>query len=316
MNTENIQRRSTTMAIASKGMSIITSLVLLIAAALKMHEVLTQPFLTDAILESRSFTAIEAILITGLAIWLLSGLFAKAGWILAVVSFVVFCAYTFNQMRIGADTCGCFGAVKVDPKISLFLIDLPIILALILLRPRGLTLLPPPWPKLMYFISICIFTSVLLGSMAIAAYAIVPAQETDTYAVIDHDGWVGLPLPMLKQIDVAPELLEGFAVIFLYHDNCPTCREMAPVYSEMYEMLGAAEQDIKFAFIEMPPYGDGSDSPIPVETQCIVGVLDETKKWYGASPILIVTEDGIVKKSWEAEIPATFEELFEAVFGE
>ena len=293
---------------------VITSLVLLVSAVFKMHQALTRPSLGDALFESRTFAAVTAVLITGLAIWLLSGLFTKAGWALAVASFTVFSVYTFHRVLIGADSCGCFGVAKVAPQISLFLIDLPILAGLIIFRPRGLPLIGPPWPKPAYFFSVCVFTFLLLGSMAVSAYMIVPAQSTGEYTVIDPEGWIDKPLAMLKQIDIAPELSQGYAVIFLYHHDCPTCREMAPVYSEMHDELGGSEQDITFAFIEMPPYGNGEDSPIPPETHCLMGKLDETKKWYGASPILIVTENGIVKKLWEAEIPGTLDELLEAVF--
>ncbi|AQQ70836.1 hypothetical protein SMSP2_01198 [Limihaloglobus sulfuriphilus] len=301
---------------ASKLTLWITSAVLLTAAGFKMHQVLTRPSLGDSLYQMREFTAVQAILITGLAIWLLSGLFEKAGWLAAVITFLIFCGYTINQWISGSDTCGCFGVATVDPRISLFLIDVPILAGLLIFRPKSGKFLGPPWPKPAYFISICVLTFLVLGSMAVSAVMIVPPKETQDYAVIDHDGWVGERLPMLGQIDIAPQLEQGVSILFLYHHDCPTCRQTAPVYSEIYEMLGADEQEIKIAFIEMPPYGDGTETPIPLDTKCLLGILDESKKWYAASPVLIVIEDGIIKKSWEAQIPTDLNDLLEAVYSE
>jgi thiol-disulfide isomerase/thioredoxin len=293
----------------------VTSAVLLTAAGFKMHQVLTRPSLGDSLYQMREFTIVQAILITGLAIWLLSGLFTKAGWAAAVVTFLIFCGYTINQWVSGSDTCGCFGVAKVDPRVSLFLIDVPVLIGLMIFRPKTGRFLGPPWPKPAYFTGVCIFTFLVLGSMAAASIMIVPPQQTDEYATIDHQGWIGTRLEMLDQIDIAPILEEGISILFLYHHDCPTCRELAPVYSKIYDMLGGAEQEIKIAFIEMPPYGDRTETPIPQDTNCLMGTMDQSKKWYAASPILIVIEDGIIKKSWEAVIPSSLDELLEAVYG-
>ncbi len=292
----------------------IAAAVLLFAAATKYWMIMTEPILSRGFWESRDFYIINIFLITGLGIWLVCGLFRKTAWILAIIAFTVFIVDTLFMGIVGEVSCGCFGRVTVNPWVTLFAINIPIIILLLLFRPSGEKLLPPPWPSSIHFFGVAAPTFILLGVIVFTAVNYQPPAATAQYKVIDHDAWIGSEFEMLSQIDVADSLREGFCIVLFYHNDCPTCRDAIPVYSQMYDEISADGDMTKFAFIEMPPYGHKADSPIPEGTNCIVGKLDDTRRWYAATPLLVVVHDGIVVKSFEYEVPLDFDSLMESIF--
>ncbi len=292
----------------------VASAVLLFAAVTKYWMIMTEPILSRGFWESRDFFIIHVFLTTGLAIWLVCGLFRKASWLLVIAAFTVFIGDTFYRAIVGEVSCGCFGRVVVDPWVTLFAINLPIIVLLLLFRPAGEKLLPPPWPSARHFFGVAVPTFILLGVILFTAFNYLPPAQTDQYKVVDNQEWIGTEFEMLSQIDAADSLRDGLCVILFYHNDCPNCREAIPVYSQIYDEITAEGNTTIIAFIEMPPYGDASDSPIPEDSQCITGRLDDTKKWYAATPLLVVIEDGIVIKSFEYEVPLDFDSLMESIF--
>ena len=292
----------------------VAACILLFAAATKYLMIMGEPILSKSFWQSREFYIIHVFLTTGLGIWLLCGLFKKAAWLLSILAFSVFILDNIYKIVVGSASCGCFGRVEVNPWITMTVINIPLLLLLIYFRPVGLKLFPPPWPSADHFFGTAIPTFLLLGLIVFTSVSYIPPEKTQDYEVIDHQAWIGSEFEMLDQIDVADSLRDGLCVILFYHNNCPNCREAIPVYSEMYDTMSAFGDQTKFAFIEMPPYGDASESPIPDDTSCIVGRLDDTKKWLAATPLLVVTENGIVLKSWEAEVPMDFDALMESVF--
>jgi thiol-disulfide isomerase/thioredoxin len=290
----------------------ITAAVLLFASATKYIMIMNEPILSKSFWQSREFFIISVVLTAGLGIWLICGMFRKAAWLLAILAFAVFILDSIYRIIIGSASCGCFGRVEVNPWITLLAINIPIMALLLLFRPINEKLLPPPWPRANHFFGTAVPTFMLLAVIVFSSLNYAPPTENDRYKVIDHQAWIGEEFEMLEQIDVADSLREGLSVILFYHNDCPNCREAIPVYSEFCEQLVGSGTNV--AFIEMPPYGDPAQSPVPVDSQCITGELDDTKKWYAASPLLVVTENGIVIKSWESEVPMDFDTLMESVF--
>jgi thiol-disulfide isomerase/thioredoxin len=306
------------MKAANKILMTIAGLVLLVAAGLKIHHLLTEPIISQSFWGSWEFFLLQIPLELGLGIWLVSGLFRKAGWLVAVFSFGGFIAATLQRGLIGAESCGCFGRVHVNPWITLFIIDVPLFVGLLIFRPKGYKLLPPPWPKAKHFFGVAIPTFILMAVIVPVVIFNKPPEKTEDYEVVRPEEWTSekdtaKEWPMLKHIDIANSLRWGIAVILLYHYDCPDCREAIPYYDQLSRDLQGNQQAIQFAFIEAPPYGPEQENIIPVDTTCLTGRLDSTKKWYFTSPLVVVTMDGSVVKSWEGQAPK-LEEILEAVF--
>lgn len=84
--------------------------ILIIASVLKIHQMLTEPIISEGFWESWEFFVIQIPLEMGLGIWLLSGLFKKAAWLVAVICFGLFIVVTLKKGLAGEESCECFGA--------------------------------------------------------------------------------------------------------------------------------------------------------------------------------------------------------------
>ncbi len=235
---------------------------------------------------------------------------------IAVLAFGLFIAVTLQKGLIGAESCGCFGRVKVNPWITLLAIDIPLFLLLVIFRPRGLKLLPPPWPSALHFFGVAIPTFVAFGIIIPVLVLNKPPDKTEKYEVIKPSEWIsgeeGEEWSMLKHIDIADSLRAGLAIVVFYSIECETCHEAIPLYDRMARDMAGNEDAIRFALIEIPPYASEKDDIVPVDTPCLRGRLDSSKKWYVQTPLVVVVVDGRAVKFWEGEAPK-LDEILDAV---
>jgi len=110
--------------------------LLLTAAVLKGWQLLTEPMANKDIWTNRAFLIFTVEFELALGIWLLSGIFKKFAWLATLACFSMFAVITLYKGISGAESCGCFGSVHVNPWITLFAIDIPSILALAIFRPK------------------------------------------------------------------------------------------------------------------------------------------------------------------------------------
>jgi thiol-disulfide isomerase/thioredoxin len=292
----------------------IAGVVLLVATALKIQQLLTEPILSKGFWESWEFFLIQIPLELGLGIWLVCGLFRKAGWLLGLIAFGGFIGVTLFKGITGAESCGCFGMVKVNPWITLFVMDVPIFILLAVFRPKGEKLFPPPWPKAVHFFAIAIPTFILLPTIEYVLITNKPPMVSQKYEVIEINQWANQEVWLLLQyIDISDQLQSGEWVVLMYHNDCPTCREAIPEYEKMYKDLKGNNVDM--AFIEMPPYEDGDLQLIPSGSQINRGRLSEAKKWFVQTPVVVVIDNGRVLKAWEGRAPE-LDELLNVAFGQ
>jgi thiol-disulfide isomerase/thioredoxin len=303
------------MGTANRIVTAVAGAILIIASVLKIYQLLTEPIISAGFWESWEFFLIQIPLELGLGIWLLSGLFRKAAWVVALLAFGIFIIVTLQKGLTGEKSCGCFGPVEVDPWITLSCIDITLFLGLLIFRPKGAKLLPPPWPRAAHFFGVAIPTFILMAVIIPVLIFNKPPDKTNRYEVVRPEKQAGEEWSMLKHIDIAESLRSGITVVLLYHDDCPDCREAIPLYDRISrELLTGGEGLIQIAFVEIPPYGSQEDSPIPPDTPCLTGRLDASKKWYITTPLIVATVDGSVVKAWECQTP-TLDEILDAVAG-
>jgi thiol-disulfide isomerase/thioredoxin len=292
----------------------IAGIFLLGASVLKVHQLVTEPIISKGFWESWEFFLIQIPLELGLGIWLVSGLFRKAGWLLGFIAFGGFIGVTLYKGLSGAESCGCFGMIKVNPWITLSAIDIPIFILLAIFRPKGEKLFPPPWPKAVHFFAIAIPTFILLPTIE---YILITNKQTKP----NVEDWVVTAQttqniwPMLKYIDIKQRLKSGVWVVLLYHYDCPDCAKAIPEYEELYKSLKGNENTIDFAFVEMPPYGDKKQQLINPDSETAHGRLSAAKEWFLQTPVVVVIDNGQVLKAWEGKAP-DLNELLDAAFGQ
>ena len=191
------------MRMMNKIVMTLAGLLLIAAAILKFQEMLsicipswrTNPL---GFWESYEFFLIQIPLEFAMGVWLVSGLFRKAAWIVGTLAYLGFIGATLTKGITGAESCGCFGKIHVDPWITLFAIDIPFFLLLAICRPKGYKLLPP-WPNMFYLLAVAVPT---IGLMVMAAPALVTFRPDCIKAVDarpDATGQLKLQLHKLKQ---------------------------------------------------------------------------------------------------------------------
>jgi hypothetical protein len=112
-------------------------LLLLTAAALKIHGLGTDPIARMGIFSTAEFQLAIIVFELALAVWLLSGKQPLGSWVVALVTFTVFAAVNLYHGWVGQASCGCFG--RLSPFISpwqMLGLDLFILAVLVLGRPR------------------------------------------------------------------------------------------------------------------------------------------------------------------------------------
>ena len=178
----------------------VAGLLLIIAAGLKFYEMVDTcvPSWRDnptGFWESYAFFLIQIPLEFALGVWMVSGLFRKAAWIAGTLCYFAFIFVTLGKWVTGAESCGCFGQITVDPKITLFAMDIPVFLLLAIFFPKGTKLLPPPWPNLAYLLAVFVPTIALM----VAAPAAMVALRPDCIKIEDKpDPSAALKLEVFK----------------------------------------------------------------------------------------------------------------------
>jgi len=296
----------------------ILGLLLLTAAVLKGHELLTVPVANRGLWTWRPFLIFQAECELALGLWLLSGLFKRLAWLATLLCFGLFCCVTLYKSLTGAASCGCFGTVHVNPWLTLSAIDLPAVVALTLFRPPlsstlvlsflrrqesisgTLGSLLKPMPSLPRFAATAASGLVLLGLTTPILALNEPALVTSRYEVLEPEMWVGKELPILEYIDIADQLKQGTWLVVLYQHDCPHCREAIPKYRPMTRRWGKEGVAIRMAFIEIPPYGRAL---FPVDSGYTLGRLADVKEWFAMTPVTALLVEGKVKATWEESVP-------------
>ena len=287
-------------------------ILLIIAGALKGWQLLTEPVANNSIWSYRPFLILTVEFELALGIWLLCGLFKKAAWLAALICFSLFSFITLYKGFSGAESCGCFGSVHVNPWATLFAIDIPSVIALVVFRPvlsfkrkaeSIRTLIQEfftPMPSIPRLgITICLTVITLAVTTPILAFN-EPAKITSSYEVLEPETWVGKKLPILEHIDIVKQLEKGTWLVLMYHHDCPDCAAAIPKYERIARDMAGNEDFLQIALIEVPPYGQGQVSR---NSPCALGRLADNKDWFVTTPAVALLTDGQVTSAWEAKAP-------------
>ncbi|MBI2826200.1 MAG: hypothetical protein HYX69_16085 [Planctomycetia bacterium] len=283
--------------------------VLLVAAGLKAYDLVSAPAAASPV----GSRLLAAALVEGealLGLWLLSGFARRGAWRAALVAFALFACVSLYRGLSGAESCGCFGGVRVSPWWT-FVGDLAAVFALWWWWPRrdlADALVPAAeapevvrerhaWRMVPAALAAVSLNLTVVWAIAMLA----PARLTDAgdipadakSVVLEPNGWVGKRLPLLTHTDIGSQLSVGQWTVLLYHHDCPKCQEVLANYEsdEGLADLGRARQ---VALVEVPPFDDTliADSGAPLGFAR--GLLSADKEWFVATPVVIDVDDGTV----------------------
>lgn len=107
----------------------LTAIVFLVAATLKANQIATEPMHGNGILSSLPLAIVQVEFETVLGTLLLAGIWARVIRYLTLGTLAVFLGFSAYKTWGGAASCGCFGKVEVDPRITMVM-DLVLIACL------------------------------------------------------------------------------------------------------------------------------------------------------------------------------------------
>jgi hypothetical protein len=163
----------------------VLGLFLLVTAALKLYGVTLDPAGRIGIFSGPEWQVGILEMEVLLALWLLSGSNPVGAWLTSLLAFSSFAVASFYQGWIGEASCGCFGAVKVNPWFT-FSLDVVIVAALALCRPNLRELHEQPRTQLASALLPVVYgtlgVTLMLGILTGVAYA----SYGSTHAAIAH----------------------------------------------------------------------------------------------------------------------------------
>ncbi|TWT37164.1 hypothetical protein KOR34_21110 [Posidoniimonas corsicana] len=207
----------------------------------------------------------------------------------AQATFLVFAAFSAYRAIIGAESCGCFGLIKVNPWWTLGL-DVVVLGALNLGRPE--TDRRHPRATRLAVVSyavvggLCLALAVLVAPSK--AHANPLLKDIGGMTLLEPEEWVGRPFPLSEFIEPSRQLATGEWVVLLYHHDCPKCQAARPKY-EALAAQNAASAGPFVLLVEIPSYGTDQAMPNPNYAR-----LTDRREWFVQAPIEITLRDGAV----------------------
>src|SRR5579864_4299076 len=117
-----------------KLVSRIVAGILLTAALLKLYGLRIEAVASSGLFAAPEFQMAVVLFELALAAWLVWGKHPIGAWLLGLAAFTCFAATSLYLGWIGQTSCGCFGALHVNPWTT-FILDLILLASLFLGRP-------------------------------------------------------------------------------------------------------------------------------------------------------------------------------------
>ncbi len=239
-----------------------------------------------------------------------------ARWI-GVAMLAVFVPVLIGDLLLGASSCGCFGAIKVSPWITLVM-DVTFLFGLLLLgrsEPRLAMTRDLPTSRVL-IAGVWSLLSVVVafgpsapnanvnggpdGGLVVAGSDGAPAMPADGYYMPQYLEWIGQPF---SDLDVAlwagnlPDDLDfGPQFLIFYRKDCEHCHELMELhFSGALEFpttaIAVPERD-GFPTENLQPF----DCP-----ECRLAELPAGIDWFFQTPVLVRLVDGVVECAAEVE---------------
>lgn len=284
-------------------------LLLLAAAGLKAHELLAYPVGGGHFLDSPFVVAVAVAGELVLGGWLIVGIYREWSWCIAVLSFIAFTGVTLHRILIGAESCGCFGRIVVNPRFTIAL-DLSILGVLLVFSPGRENQRPfSRWNKALWretrrFLAVAGCLLIAIGGILLPFYSATSgmdkliAKPDISVEILSPETWLGKPFPLAEHIDIGAQLSRGEWLVVFYREDCPACEQLLDALS------GMADEGVSFDRLALVAIQDSlvrSDSIGLGPAGCLSGRLDRTRDWILATPVAITVSGGVVLKSYTSD---------------
>lgn len=298
-------------AIASRVLAV----VLVTAALLKLYQLLTAPTLPGAAGPHERWIAAGAAEVEiVLGSWLLAVSGGRATWTVTLLAWSVFVCVAAHAVAVNASSCGCFGAVRINPMYTLTF-DCACIVAIVLCRPKpdnmgrgGTRLGRRQW---------LVMGTVAMVSLLFGTWSALHVQagtskdigiiDAGEVTILEPEKWVGHQFALSESIDCGRSVMSGTWVVVIFHHDCDHCRRAVPKYEALAEQTREVRGSPGIATVEMPPYADAGHELVAPGVAALAGRLSDKHEWFAQTPVVVKLIDGqvvAVATGEQAEDPA------------
>ncbi|MDR3108511.1 MAG: hypothetical protein LBU65_02315, partial [Planctomycetaceae bacterium] len=222
------------------------AMIILIAAGLKFQQLITVPLLGEGLLNARWFNVLVVGFELFFGTWLIFGMLPKLTWLASVGLFSVFSSVSLYKAISGETSCGCFGAVTVNPWVTsvfdIFIVGLLIVFRPIEIRFRW-NVLKTFYQELLEFRQYRRFVIGVVAWLAVALPVTYVVMNVDFVSLsgntklsgneksvtLEPANWLGKKFPLLEYIDFendfdSDEVKTGEWFVLLYRHDCLECQ--------------------------------------------------------------------------------------------
>ena len=300
---KTIQAPVTKVMSSNPGWQVLRYLIaatLLVAAVSKSYMLSTTPTMGDGILDNRLFQIALVNFELALSVWLIAGLMPRFSWLVTIACFSVFAIVSFYKAAVlHESSCGCFGAVQVNPWITMTL-DLAIIGLLIVFRPKGIlfhwkAFLPAKLNGNLQLKSIgffCLSWLLIAIPITVAILSFKPAfielngtvRGSGNVVILEPESWEGQIFPLFAYVRSNVDFSTGKWLIVFYEAKCDKCKkELQELEADslsvlLLEVTGNTNNEIRHVFSTKPWFW---------------GSLSHEKQWFIKTPTILEMNDGI-----------------------
>ncbi|MBR6387048.1 MAG: hypothetical protein IKS14_02240 [Thermoguttaceae bacterium] len=273
--------------------------ILLFAAWQKALQLATEPGSQSASFLDLPIVNFFAVLFeSGFAVWLLGGLFPKFTRGVTLVLFTFFATVSLSKGLHGLESCGCFGAKRVNPYIT-FSLDAVIVLlaSFCSFKSRSDTSVSAAKPgraRLIAALAASCAVSVAFGATVLymlelrAPVALLEQEQKikrGTSVVLDANLWIGKPFPLALFCAEGKRLSTGRWLVMIHRTDCPECRRAFPII-----LKAAKEENLPLALINIEP-----ETEVKVERGvALIDRLSPGYRWFAETPVVFTLDEGIV----------------------
>jgi hypothetical protein len=290
-------------------------MILLVAAVLKTYQLATAPVLGEGLLHARWFNTLVVEFEIFFGFWLITNLLPSLTRLASIFIFSVFTFVSLFKAVTGEKSCGCFGAVTVNPLIT-SAFDMVIVGWLLMLRHdkvrlcfrhiidellagiqlRKLVLFIVTWLVVAVPVT---YTIVSIGNenFGDVGFEFVGINGKKI-VTLEPEQWIGKFFPVVEYIDFGTdntkdELAKGHWLVLFYHDGCEKCAKAIDEYKQFANDFQAGNIETRLALVVVPPIT--SKQTQPTNEKMIFLSLNDQINWNVKTPVQITLQDGIVK---------------------
>ena len=280
----------------------IIAAVLLLAAGLKAYQLATAPL--PPVVQGSMFTPLlelfnnrhfQMVVVVGeilFALVLIEGLWQSWTWLLSLLGFSAFTLVSLMKGLSGEASCGCFGAVTVNPWYTATF-DAAIVGLLVIFRERiDWTL--RGWERrkvlavLVAWLLLAVPTLFLMFSHKEQPHATLGTEfigaDGRKIILLDPESWIGKEFPLISRFTEpkgSEVLLQGTWSVLLVQPDCTECKQ---------KMAELEANNIENVAIVVIPFRSNETA---VRASFPVFVLDRQNDWLANTPYMIKLEKGV-----------------------